>query len=697
MKMKRVAMIALTTAFTGAACAATVYVDSAREDDSGDGQGWSTAKKTIQAAIDIAGENDTVLIKAGTYQISSSLAISGDGKDIELRGETGNPADVVVDAQGLCPCLVSSGRQIIVSSITFENGRSTSAADVAGGITATDKSLITNCIVRACYHGVSGMNVKGGGIYLHDANTTNPGNPARNWPSDRQYLPKVVNTVVENCSAYTEGSSNKIYAQGGGVYLSYHNSFGLTVRDCAATNFSAATSVDYTQGGGAYITAGSHKNDIFVNNALENRSSASGYLASGAGVYLIGVSSVRPGVLTDSYVAGNLSHGCGAGVGMGKFATVDGCSVVSNRLSHATATTQYQIGGAGIYLAGDNSMIAHTLVANNISTNEANVTAYAGAINVESSTNVVIRDCVIRDNVLQQAGVLSCVSAGDLLVSNCVMFGNVATDKVSTVRFYTNQTELEKCGRSLIADCYIISNVVQRNDAVSDAHALLYYGSVANNKIAAPLELRNCLFVGNQSNDKSTRGWGICGKLGSYSSRACDDLLTVDHCTFAKNKNASTCSNFAGFGSDAMAQHTRFKGCAFWENRWRDDLSCAAANANTRFTCCYADVTNAAFVVTAENGNIGEGDVCFADADNLDFRLNKGSCLIDGGGEFADWMGTGRRKSVQDMGAGYVIGAVGKYGVTVGRQQSNPRRFGAASDIGCCEFWRDPGMILLCR
>ena len=57
-------------------------------------------------------------------------------------------------------------------------------------------------------------------------------------------------------------------------------------------------------------------------------------------------------------------------------------------------------------------------------------------------------------------------------------------------------------------------------------------------------------------------------------------------------------------------------------------------------------------------------------------------------------MGDGRKNFVQDMGAGYVIGSLGKYGVTVGRLESKPRRSGSASDIGCSEFWFAPGLLL---
>ena len=645
-----------------AAAAKTNYVDSAAVDDTGDGTSWGTAKKTIQAAIDIAEKNDTVLIKAGTYQISSALTIAGEAKDIELRGATGNPVDVVVDAQGLCPCLVSlNTNQIIVSSITFENGSSTVESDVAGGITAADKSMVTNCIVKSCYHGVTGKDVYGGGISLTAASGSNPDNSATHWPSSRRYLPQVVDTVVTNCAVYVSDASNDRKAQGGG---------GAVTNFSKVSNLSASNIIKIS-GGGAYLYAGSHTGDTFQYNSLEPLADTSGYLGTGAGVFLAGyfssdASVIRRGTLSDSLVSGNSSHGCGAGVGLGSYATIDGCSVVSNMLSNGKTTNQYQIGGAGIYVSGSYCEIANSLVAENISTNDANVAAYAGAIDINEARDISIRDCVIRDNVLQNAAALSCISAGGLIVSNCVITGNVATDKVSTVRFYT-------------------------------AIILLYQGSMAKNRIAAPLMLRNCLFAGNQSRvPTSTKGWGISGRLGEYSSLASDELLTVDHCTFAKNANSSACLLFAGFDKEETAQYAYFKGCAFWGNKGGSSLSSVTTNSAT-FTHCYADVTNIAFVCTAENGNIGgqaAGDVKFVDADNLDFRLAAGSCLINKGGEFEEWMGDGCKNSVQDMGAGYVIGSLGKYGVTVGRLESKPRRSGSASDIGCSEFWFAPGFLL---
>lgn len=705
--IQRCLLVLFAATFGVVQAATTIYVDSGVADE-GDGTSWETAKKTIQAAIDIAAKNDTILIAKGRYRISSPLTLTGSEsvKSIALYGATGNPEDVVVDAQGLCPCLVASGwNQIIVSSIAFENGCSTSDPNVAGGITATDKSMITNCIVRSCCHRMSGQNVYGGGINL-TTQRSDPNSAATHWPNARQYLPQVVNTLVENCTAYTDGETKGFTARGGGLYLSKHNTFGVTVRNCAVTNFSYQNALEATQGGGAYIDCARHENDEFINNAIVNHPDMSGYLGSGGGVYLRGDSAENSALMTDSLVAENMSPGCGAGIGIGSYAAVEGCSVVSNRLSHVKAHTYYQIGGAGIYVnKANHSRIANTLIAENLATNELNVAQYAGAIDAVEAQNLIISDCVVRDNVLQNAGAFSFISAGGVLVSNCVVFGNVATNEMSAIRFRANQKDVANCAMSLIADCYIISNSNPRAAELSNGGGILnYYGAGAKNSFAAPLTVRNCLFVGNSVSNGS-RGWGVRATFGTDDgvSLTGDYMLTMDHCTFAKNASDSNYPNFVDFGNSGSPKHVFFKGCAFWENRYNSSGSnqklayVSTERVGATFMNCYADVVNDAFTVTAENGNIGgedAGDVKFADADAFDFRLQPGSCLLDKGGAFEDWMGMGRRKSVHDMGAGYVIGTLGRYGVTVGRKQSNPRRCGKASDIGCCELWWAPGLVM---
>ena len=77
MKFVQTCLLALFAATSGVVHAAkTIYVDSNAADDNGDGSSLATAKKTIQAVIDVAAKNDTILIAKGRYLISSSLKIA---------------------------------------------------------------------------------------------------------------------------------------------------------------------------------------------------------------------------------------------------------------------------------------------------------------------------------------------------------------------------------------------------------------------------------------------------------------------------------------------------------------------------------------------------------------------------------------------------------------------------------------------
>jgi hypothetical protein len=58
------------------------YADATRPNDTGDGLSWATAKKSLQAAIDIASCGDEIWVKAGVYKPT-----------VEADGTTDSPRD----------------------------------------------------------------------------------------------------------------------------------------------------------------------------------------------------------------------------------------------------------------------------------------------------------------------------------------------------------------------------------------------------------------------------------------------------------------------------------------------------------------------------------------------------------------------------------------------------------------------------
>jgi hypothetical protein len=101
---------------------------------------------TIAAGIDSAFEGDTVMVAAGTYY-EFNLEMPG---WITLAGATGDPADVVIDAQQIGRILrIVEESMITIRDLTMRNGVASGADDDMGGamyITSYAGALVENCI-----------------------------------------------------------------------------------------------------------------------------------------------------------------------------------------------------------------------------------------------------------------------------------------------------------------------------------------------------------------------------------------------------------------------------------------------------------------------------------------------------------------------------------------------------------------------
>jgi len=113
--MRRIFSILLTlalvvgfslVAITPVAAATPIYVDAARPDDTGDGTSWATAKKTIQAGINVVDVGGTVIVAAGTYDaqvtINKTLTLQGAGEDQTfLKESTASSPVITVSANNV--------------------------------------------------------------------------------------------------------------------------------------------------------------------------------------------------------------------------------------------------------------------------------------------------------------------------------------------------------------------------------------------------------------------------------------------------------------------------------------------------------------------------------------------------------------------------------------------------------------------
>jgi hypothetical protein len=196
----------------------TYCVDSNRPHDGGDGLSWATAKRTIQAAINTAGNTDRVVVAEGTYTGWGNRDLDLCGKWITVRCK--NPADPNTVAATIIMCGGTSiyphrgfifhrneGSNSIVEGFTIING----CARQGGAISCYNSSpVIRNC-------NISDSNATYGGAI--DCNQSSP--------------------VIVDCNI----SGNRALETGGGIHCC--NNSGPIISRCAIRHNSAGF-----QGGG---------------------------------------------------------------------------------------------------------------------------------------------------------------------------------------------------------------------------------------------------------------------------------------------------------------------------------------------------------------------------------------------------------------------------------------------------------------
>src|SRR5438093_1622366 len=122
--------------------AATLYVWQDSPDPFPFYDTWETAAHTIQEAVDVASDGDTVLVTEGEYRISAQVTIN---KAIVVQSEKG-PAQTLINAENTTRCLLISNSLTVVSGFTIENGTE-NVGGLAGGVVMIGGTL-SNCVVQ---------------------------------------------------------------------------------------------------------------------------------------------------------------------------------------------------------------------------------------------------------------------------------------------------------------------------------------------------------------------------------------------------------------------------------------------------------------------------------------------------------------------------------------------------------------------
>ncbi|NLF39796.1 PKD domain-containing protein [bacterium] len=285
--------------------AATFHVSDATGNDASNGLSWATAKKTIQAAVDAASNNDLVLVANGVYATGARpwAGVSGTlsnrviiDKALTVQSVNGPEATVILGAgplgNGAVRCVAMTNGAAL-EGFTITNGFTRAAGDISkersgGGVWCSGGGArIQNCTLIG-----NQADEYGGGMYQGNAIAC-------------AFAANI--TAQYGAGAYNVNATNSVYARNitrnGGGGQANGTAFRCLFEDNVATN-----------GGGGTLTVTLHNCVVRRNTSLTHGGGVSG------------------GILYDCLVYQNRASQQGGGASS---ATLENCTVVGNRAGDA--------------------------------------------------------------------------------------------------------------------------------------------------------------------------------------------------------------------------------------------------------------------------------------------------------------------------------------------------------------------------
>ena len=677
MTLKTVLLAGLAIAANGI-LADTWYVDDATGSDSNNGSKGAPFK-TIQKALDLGSDtlkDGEIVVRKGTYKLEGN-PIHGN-LYCKLRGETDDPADVVVDAENLSECARFAGIDkkppFIVSGFTFINGnKPTQDSATYCALSVVKNVVVSNCVVASCgseneslppvYVGTAQM------ICCTISNCVSRGNGTAIRLGPDGIFEK---GLITGCVAPT-GVHGPIYAYNGGIVrdsVVSNNTSKLcpgvygAPQEVSGCHFvdNSVTMDDFRDGGTLVICRSTDTSTVpdlcVISNCVISGTSYSypDYVTC-AGIRIDNISSLVVGCTVSNNISrrytglyakrtdltknieivncvfsGNeATSGDGGGAHIGNGVKVRGCTFSGNTAS---------VAGGGVYGLGfemDGCVISN------------NTAKCGGGICVVTNgvAAAVISNSVFRLNRSSHEG--GGLSVGYLYKTECAYTNGYAS--VYSSMFESNSTDggegrnwpgggavsILREGRSsaLFEGC-----VFKLNASKQYGGAVSCRGVNTEDYSGAPIDIRSSLFIGNTS----TKNGGAIYAISKGP-------LNIDNCTFVDNASSAEKG-----GNDTYIRWSgvKIRNCIYAQTPTDSDTINRSAVTN-----CLINATQLPTSIdkdagkTDSKGNIA-ADPGFADADNGEYSLKRDSVCV-GRGVMLDWM---ERRSKDAAGSRRVCGSL---------------------------------------
>lgn len=406
--MKTLLSLLLSLAlFVSSGMAATLYVSAYTGDDGNDGSSWGTAKRSIQAAVDVAAATggDVILVSNGIYTATVDPVVRFK-KSVDIRSVNG-PEVTIINGENNRRCvyfgLNTSGDPAYLSGFSIRNGNALSGSGAGvykehqrdfylsncvihannssrngGGIHKTGNAcqmIVTDCIISNNQAGEYGAGVSSshsGHLFMYNCKIVNNestlggggvyGASATNSPG----------TIFELHGCRIAGNTT-LSDSGGGIYSVGRAGSTCVVNNCFVEYNSA------TNAGGGIL----HRNfdgDLFISNCIIRGNEADGNNYPGAGARIDG-----PCRMTGCLIADNKGIGYGGGLALysgTNVVEIENVTIVSN------STMSDSGGGLAIQAQVTACTIRNTIIYNNTSVGNARSNVFVGA-----GSGVIFTNC----------------------------------------------------------------------------------------------------------------------------------------------------------------------------------------------------------------------------------------------------------------------------------------------------------------
>ena len=124
-------------------CAPTIYVRTSNAAAAFPFDSWETASESLQAAVDAALDGVAIVLSNGTHNVASQVIVD---RALDIRGLTGNPADVIVYRTGASaepPGYELDHPQAVFRDMTFDGA----FQNRPGILIAGNGGTVTNCVI----------------------------------------------------------------------------------------------------------------------------------------------------------------------------------------------------------------------------------------------------------------------------------------------------------------------------------------------------------------------------------------------------------------------------------------------------------------------------------------------------------------------------------------------------------------------